>query len=142
MIGIAGAITAASNLINGVVDRVWPNPTEVEAQKIERLRIGVEAAIVSLKGQLDANIAAAKHASVFVAGARPFIIWVCGFGMLYAGFLEPFMEFIAVVVFDYTGKFPEINVEQTTNMLHGLLGLGGMRSVETLMGKARRSMKE
>ena len=38
--------------------------------------------------QTKINEAEASHRSVFVAGWRPFIGWVCGIGLGYAVFLE------------------------------------------------------
>ena len=35
------------------------------------------------KGQLEINKAEAQHKSIFVAGWRPFIGWVCGFDLAY-----------------------------------------------------------
>ena len=34
------------------------------------------------KGQIAANTEQAKHPSLFVAGARPAIMWICALGLL------------------------------------------------------------
>ena len=39
------------------------------------------------KGQIEANTAQAKHPSLFVAGARPAIMWICALGLLTQFFL-------------------------------------------------------
>lgn len=78
-----------------------------------------------------------NHSS-FVSGARPFILWVCGFALAYATLIEPLMEFVAVVCFGYSGEFPSIESSETFQALLGVLGLGGLRTYEKLNGVARR----
>ena len=141
MVGIPAAVAAASNMINGIIERIWPDPNEAEKNAIERLKVGVQAEMTALNGQLTANIEAAKHASVFVAGARPAIIWICGFGLAYASIIEPLIRFIAQVIFGYQGDFPLINTSITTDMLFGLLGLGGYRTIEKVKGVSRETLK-
>ena len=43
------------------------------------------------------NIKASSHSSVFVAGARPFVLWVCGFAFAYATIIEPILRFVATM---------------------------------------------
>jgi hypothetical protein len=80
--------------------------------------------------QTDANKAEAANESTFVAGARPFILWICGFSFMYIGILEPMARFVAQVGFKYTGPFPVIDTNLTIQIMMGMLGLGGMRTYE------------
>lgn len=79
------------------------------------------------------NIKASSHSSVFVAGARPFVLWVCGFAFAYATILEPIMRFVATMV-GYTGEFPVLDTTLTMQALTGLLGFGAMRSFDKYKG--------
>ncbi len=79
--------------------------------------------------QTKINEAEASHRSVFVAGWRPFIGWVCGIGLGYAVFLEPLLRFTFTVK-GWTIEFPEINTNVTMQVLLGMLGLAGARSYE------------
>lgn len=79
--------------------------------------------------QTKINEAEASHRSVFVAGWRPFIGWVCGIGLGYAVFLEPLLRFTFTVK-GWTIDFPEINTNVTMQVLLGMLGLAGARSYE------------
>jgi|TARA_B110000858_G_scaffold182445_1_gene221875 hypothetical protein len=79
--------------------------------------------------QTKINEAEASHRSVFVAGWRPFIGWVCGIGLGYAVFLEPLLRFTFTVK-GWTVDFPEINTNVTMQVLLGMLGLAGARSYE------------
>ena len=79
--------------------------------------------------QAKINEAEASHRSVFVAGWRPFIGWVCGIGLGYAVFLEPLLRFTFTVK-GWEVDFPEINTNVTMQVLLGMLGLAGARSYE------------
>ena len=93
-----------------------------------------------LLGQINVNATEASHKSIFVAGWRPFVGWVCGFGLLYASVIEPLMRFIATVN-DYTGTFPVLDTTITMQVLLGMLGLGLMRTKEKEKGTHKDSLK-
>ena len=44
------------------------------------------------KGQIEANVAQAQHPSLFVAGARPAIMWICALGLFTSFFIMPLAE--------------------------------------------------
>jgi hypothetical protein len=79
--------------------------------------------------QTKINEAEATHRTVFVAGWRPFIGWVCGLGLLYAVFIEPLLRFVFTVK-GWTVEFPQIDTTITMQVLFGMLGLVGARSYE------------
>lgn len=79
--------------------------------------------------QTKINEAEATHRSVFVAGWRPFIGWVCGLGLMYAVFIEPLMRFLYTVK-GWAIAFPQIDTTITMQVLFGMLGLVGARSYE------------
>ena len=85
-------------------------------------------------GQIETNKAEAAHESVFVAGWRPAVGWIGGFGLAYAAIIDPAARFLATVIFHYTGSFPSIDTSITMQVLFGLLGLGAMRSFDKLKG--------
>lgn len=89
-----------------------------------------------MQGQVDINKEEAKSSSVFVAGARPFIMWVCGLAFAYASIVEPVLRFSAKVWFNYAGDFPVIDTNLTMQVLFGILGLGVMRSYDKKSGTA------
>jgi len=80
--------------------------------------------------QIEVNKQEATSLSLFVAGGRPFILWICGIAFAYATILEPLARFVAQVAFGYSGQFPVIDTTITMQVLLGLLGLSGMRSWE------------
>lgn len=137
MMGLDDAIAAGLKLADDAVVRIWPDATEVEKAKLQMLAAEMQGQFQTVLGQLDINKAEAASASVFVAGARPFILWVCGVSLAYAALFEPIARFIATVAFGYAGIFPALDTEITLQVLLGMLGLGGMRSFEKLRGVHR-----
>jgi hypothetical protein len=75
-----------------------------------------------LKGQLEVNKTEAAHKSLFVAGWRPAIGWICGLALLYSTILAPILGIWFTV--------PPVDSSLLTSVLMGMLGLGAMRTVE------------
>jgi hypothetical protein len=129
-------ITALFEAGKMAIERIWPDPNK-RAEEIRKLKeleqsgdlAQMQAQVTLLQGQLNINIKEAEHKSVFVAGWRPFVGWVGGFGLAYAGILEPLMRFIAKLC-GYAGDFPVIDTTLTMQVLLGMLGLGAMRSFD------------
>ena len=123
-------LSEVADVVGGVIDRIWPNKTEQE-------RAELQAAMLVVQGQLDVNKAEAASPSVFVAGWRPFIGWVCGsacawnwIGLPVAKVLLPLAggQVIALEAADLTEMLP---------VLMGMLGLAGYRTFEKTRGVAR-----
>ena len=121
-----------------LIDKLIPDPAARDAARFELLKLQQSGELAAMLAQTEINKVEAASASVFVSGARPFILWGCGAALLYSALFEPFMRFVAVVVFHYTGAFPVIDTTLTTQVLIGLLGLGGLRSYDKLNGVASK----
>ena len=106
---------------------------QIKAQ-LEQQLVGLQAA------QAEANIQQAKHSSIFVAGARPAIMWVCCLGLATQFFLMPIAEW-ATAIWAPGTPLPELNTEELMSLTLALLGLGGMRSWEKSKGVARETIK-
>ena len=81
------------------------------------------------KGQLEVNKTEAAHKSLFVAGWRPAIGWICGMALLYSTILAPILGIWFTV--------PPVDRALLTSVLMGMLGLGAMRTVEKTKGVQR-----
>lgn len=119
-----------AGLATTVIEKIWPNKTEQEKAELQ-------AALVVVQGQLAVNQAEAASSSVFVAGWRPFIGWVCGLAcawnwiglpMTKAGLLLAGGPALVVSPADLTEMLP---------VLMGMLGLGALRTAEKFKGVAR-----
>lgn len=134
MLGIDDAIAAGATLVDTVVKRIWPDATEVEKDKLAQLTLQLQAEWANQLAQIEVNKIEAGSSSLFIAGWRPMVGWVCGAGLAYAAILEPIARFIATVVCAYVGVFPVIDTGITLQILMALLGLGGMRTFEKFKG--------
>jgi roadblock/LC7 domain-containing protein len=81
------------------------------------------------QGQLEVNKVEAAHKSLFVAGWRPAIGWVCALGLFYNVILA---NIIGIWV-----DVPEIDTTLLVPVMMGMLGLGAMRSYEKVQGVSR-----
>jgi len=127
----------------GLIERLFPDPAKAEAAKLELLKMQQSGELAELasatdlaKAQIGVNLEEAKNASMLVSGWRPMVGWVGAFALGYAAILEPFARFIAQVGFQYSGTFPVIDINITMQVLFGILGLGGYRTIERVKGKA------
>jgi hypothetical protein len=106
-----------------------------------KLEAELKSQIISLDlAQAQANIEQAKHSSVFIAGARPAIMWICAFGLGWQFIFQP----ITVWLFAVLGSdiiLPVLETEGLMPLTLSLLGLGSMRSFEKYKGIQRNNMK-
>ena len=86
--------------------------------------------LIELQAQI--NEQEAKHRTIFVAGWRPFIGWVCGFALAYNFvFRDLLVWFVGV-----ESAPPALQMEHLMTVLIGMLGLGGMRTFEKFNNKS------
>ena len=81
------------------------------------------------KGQIEVNKAEAAHKSLFVAGWRPAIGWVCVLGMA-GNFITIPITNVILELMGSSVTVPLIPTAEMMPILMGMLGLGAMRKVE------------
>lgn len=118
-----------AGVVGNVIDRIWPNKTEQE-------RAELQAAMLVVQGQLQVNQAEAASASVFVAGWRPFIGWVCGAACAWNWIGLPVAK-AALAVAGYKLDLSPADLTEMLPVLMGMLGLGALRTAEKFKGVAR-----
>jgi len=131
-------------MIGSIISSVAPIVDKFveDKDKSNELKAQLEQSIIGLqKAQADANIAQAKHPSIFVAGARPAIMWICALGLLWSFFIAPILNW-AVAVSGSDIPLPAIQTEGLLTLTLSLLGLGGMRSFEKWKNVARNNLKD
>lgn len=141
-------LSAVFNLGQSVIERIWPdaNKRAEEMRKLEEMKqkgnlAELQAYVTILQGQLEINKAEAQHKSLFVAGARPFIIWVGGFSMAWCGVVHPLLVWIMAIFAPEIEPPPLIESSALTAIVTGLLGIGGMRSFDKSKGVETNSIK-
>ena len=118
-----------ADLAGKVVDRLWPNKTEEE-------RAQLAAAVSVVQGQLEINRVEAASPSVFVAGWRPFIGWVCGVSCAWNWLGLSVAKFVLAVA-GHPVQLSPADLSEMWPLLAGMLGIGGLRTFEKIKGVAR-----
>jgi hypothetical protein len=112
---------------------------EVLEQAAEKARLDFEQKMS--EGQTAINAAEAANKSLFVAGWRPAVGWVCVAGMFYTFLLKPLLPWSVDSICQlFNVEFalfplPEVPMGDLLVLLGGMLGLGGLRTAEKLKGK-------
>lgn len=131
-------ISAALEIGGKVIDRLWPDPAQRDAAKLELLKMQQTGELAALaaetelaKGQQVINQEEAKSDSLFKSGWRPFVGWCCGSAFAYHYILQPLLVFTAAA-FGHTIDLPAFDMGTLSTVLMGMLGLGGLRTVEKM----------
>ncbi len=114
------AIASPIDAVGNALDKLFTSKEEKEQAKAIMQKIKMEPHI--LQGEI--NKLEAQHRSIFVAGARPFIIWVCGVGLSFSFVINPIIQW-------YSGKpGPTLPLDTIMELILCILGLGGLRTFE------------
>jgi hypothetical protein len=122
-------VTAGLELAKTIVQTIWPDKSEEEKQQLA-------AALALVQGQMDINKAEAASSSAFVAGWRPFIGWVCGAGCAWNWIGLPVASLALSMLGYKVGVYPA-DLSEMMPLLLGMLGIGGLRTIEKVKGVAR-----
>ena len=79
------------------------------------------------------NAVEAQHRTLFVAGWRPFIGWICGVALAYNFVVRDLIIWL-------TPTFetpPALQMDHLMTVLLGMLGLGGLRTYEKIKDKVK-----
>ena len=123
-------VGAVADLINTAINKIWPDKSEQEKQVIA-------AAVMVVQGQIDTNKAEAANPSIFVSGWRPFIGWVCGSACAWNWIGLKIALFIAAYLGHPLSMSPA-DISEMMPVLLGMLGLGGLRTMEKINGVAAK----
>lgn len=118
-----------AGLATTVIEKIWPNKTEQEKAELA-------AALAIVQGQLEVNQAEAASSSVFVAGWRPFIGWVCGAACAWNWIGLPVTK-MWLMLAGHTLDLSPADLTEMLPVLMGMLGLGALRTFEKTKGVAR-----
>lgn len=127
-------VTAVTNVVGQVIDRVWPDPAQAAAAKLQLLQLQQTGELTAITGQMDINKVEAANSSTFVSGGRPFIIWVCGMAFAWNWVGLPVAKF-AMSVIGHPIVMQAADMSEMMPVLMGLLGLGGMHAWESVQTK-------
>jgi len=111
-----------------------PDPAAREKAAQQLLGMLMEAD----RGQTEVNKQQAAHSSMFVAGPRPFFMWVCGFALAYQYLVVPIGMWAAFALGKPIPKPPVVLDNILWELIFGMLGLAGARTYEKIKGVASK----
>lgn len=125
-------LTAISDLIKTGLEKWLPDANTREKAAAD-LAVMVHQASMA---QIEVNKVEAASSSLFVAGWRPAIGWICGAGYAYNFIIQPLLIFVltAAQVSLNTAQLPVLDIGEMSIMLANLLGFGAYRTYEKVKG--------
>lgn len=118
-----------------LIDRFLPDPEKKREAEMELVRMAADGELKQVIAQLEINAREAVHPSVWVAGWRPFYGWAGGAAFLYATILQPLLSWGARI--KGWPEPPSLNMDLLWVVITGMLGIGGLRSIEKVKGAAK-----
>jgi len=130
-------VSALLDIGGKVLDRVFPDPAQQAAAKLELMKLQQNGELAQIAGQMDINKIEAASSSLFVSGWRPAIGWICGAGFGVQFVIGPLAEW-GSTLYGHPVKFPPMDTGTMMPLLLGMLGLGGLRTAEKIQGVASK----
>jgi hypothetical protein len=122
---------AAQKLIDLIPD---PGARARAAEEYQREVLAIAAKAEA--EQREINRVEAASTSLFVAGWRPAIGWICALSLGFQYLLRPLFAWACGVWWPHMPALPGID-DALWQLMFGMLGLGGLRSFEKTRGVAK-----
>ena len=122
-------LTTLIGPVTGLLDKFIEDKDQKNAIAHELATMAERHSQELMKGQLEVNKVEAAHKSLFVAGWRPAIGWICALALLCSTLVRPILAIWLTV--------PGVDTGLLQTILMGMLGLGAMRSYEKTKGVQR-----
>lgn len=129
-------------IIGNLLDKIFPDQQAAADAKLKLLQLAqtgelaeLDANVKIAASQADINKSESQSANLFVAGWRPFIGWICGTAFAFKFIIGPLASVIAAA-FGHPITLPNFDYSEMSTILLGMLGLGGLRTIEKVKGAA------
>jgi hypothetical protein len=116
--------------VTGLLDKVIEDKDQKNALAHEIATMAERQAHEAAMQQILVNREEAKHKSIFVSGWRPSVGWVCSLALAWHFVLQPLTVFFAAMAGFELPPLPQFDMDSLMTVLLGMLGLGGMRTLE------------
>lgn len=118
---LGGSVIEGAKGIAEIVDKFVETPEEKKAAEIVLMKLMQKPDEV----QAEINKKEAGHRSVFVAGWRPALGWLCATALGWGWIVAPILQF-----FFPERPMPVIELGQAVSLVMAMLGMGTLRSYE------------
>ena len=139
------SLKALGPLAGGLFKLIDDLFTSEEERASARLKV-LQVLSAEKIAQMGVNAAEAAHKSLFVAGWRPFVGWVCASALAWQFVLLPIFTTVVTTIaaingvpVDLSGLL-QLDMAALLPVLLGMLGLGGYRTFEKVKGVASNNM--
>lgn len=119
-----------------LIDRFLPDPEKKREAEMELVRMAADGELKQVIAQLEINAREATHPSVWVAGWRPGAGWCGVAGLAYTTILHPTLVWLSRI--KGWPEPPQLDGDLLWVVLTGMLGIGGLRSIEKFKGVATK----
>jgi hypothetical protein len=130
-------ISAALDLGNTLISRIFPDPAQAADAKLKLLELQQSGELSVMTAQTDINKVEASNTSIFVSGWRPAIGWVCALALAYQYLLKPLAMGILPNFGIAIAPLPGLD-DNLWQLMMGMLGMGGLRTMEKMQGVASK----
>lgn len=120
----------------GLIDDLFTSDEEKSEAKLKVMTLLSTEKVA----QMAVNAKEAEHKSMFVAGWRPAVGWICALALLWQFVALPILSALILTIAAYTGVpidlsgLLQFNMYELMPILAGMLGLGTLRTVEKRAG--------
>lgn len=122
--GISQGVGSLATSLRSAITGELPPATRAELEKL-----ALQAESLANQSQVEINKLEAGHKSIFVAGWRPFIGWVCGVALAWNYIAHPMLLWVLTFTEIQTAP-PKLSMTELFPVVIGMLGLGAYRSYE------------
>lgn len=126
LIPVLGPIFAS--ILNLIPDSNARAKAELEFNKLLLEAVAKEGADARAANQVEA-----AHKSLFIAGWRPFVGWVCGLAVAFEYLIRPAWLWLLAVYWPDVPPPPSLD-EALWELVFAMLGIGGLRTFEKIKG--------
>lgn len=118
---LGGSIAAPIDAVGNALDKIFTSDQErIEARvMLEKIRQHPNEL------QVELNKVEAKHRTIFVAGWRPCVGWICACGLAYQFLAQPILVACNVPA-------PKLDSSSLHSLVSAMLGFGSLRTFEKI----------
>jgi hypothetical protein len=137
-----GALLSLIPVFSQLLDKILPDKGAADAAKLEMIKLAQQGELAQINAdvsiataQSETNKIEAASTRLFVSGWRPFVGWICGLAVGFKFIGGPALFMVAQAL-GHPVELPVIETSELWPLLLGMLGLGGLRTIEKVKGAA------
>ena len=128
-------LDAIIGAVSTVLDRVIPDVNARAQAKEELSKAVLQDDFQLALAQIQTNQTEAQSDNIFKSGWRPSIGWICGIAFSLHFVIFPILNWF-LILFHQTAITIPFDMNTLMTVLGGLLGIGGLRTIEKIKGVA------